>query len=404
MRVIALLVLTASITMAGDWPGWRGPTGSGVSDEKSAPLTWSATKNVRWKTALPGEGASSPAIADGRIYLTAAHEKGARRVVLALDAATGKLLWQREFRDADPERSSALTGHAAPTPATDGRHVVAFLGNAGVVCLDRDGRLLWHKPLGGFDCELGLASSPMLHGGRVFLTCDHDGDRFTSFASYLVALDLATGKEVWKAERREQGRSWATPLIMPMTSDRHELIIAGDNGVRSHDPATGKLLWSVAGLETWVAPSPIRAGAVVIAASGRNGPVLAIEPGKPEGKRLLWKKRNGGPYICSPVVWGDLLYLPHETGLLLCVELATGREVYRERLDGKFLASPLAVAGRLYWTDETGTTRVIRAGRKYEELASNPLGEEVRASPALVEGVLYLRGEKHLYAIIEPRP
>src|SRR5262245_20006424 len=138
MRVTAILAFFAGLSLAGDWPSWRGPTGSGTSPEAKAPLTWDGTKNVRWKTALPGEGASSPVVVGGHIYLTAALEKGLRRLVVALDAASGKILWKHEVRDADPERSSALTGHAAPTPACDGQRVVAFLGNAGVVCLDRD--------------------------------------------------------------------------------------------------------------------------------------------------------------------------------------------------------------------------------------------------------------------------
>jgi outer membrane protein assembly factor BamB len=402
MRVTAILVFLAGVSLAADWPGWRGPTGSGTSPERKAPLTWDATKNVRWKEALPGEGASSPVIVGGRIYLTASLERGTKRLVLALDAASGKILWTHTIRDNDPERTSALTGHAAATPAADGERVVAVFGNAGVVCLDRDGKQLWQTSLGTFDSELGLASSPVLHGGRVFLVCDHDGDRFTSFDSFLIALDAGTGKEVWKQKRPDVGRGWATPLLFPVGKERHQLIVSTDNEVRAHDPATGKLLWSVPGLGKWVAPSPIRAGERVIAASGKNGPVLAIEPGKPEGQRTLWQRGTGGPYICSPVAWGDLLYLPHETGFLQCVELATGKDVYRERVGmNRFLTSPLAVADRLYWTDEEGVTHVIKAGPKFEVLARNSLGEEVRASPALVDGVLYLRGEKHLFAIAE---
>lgn len=403
MRCCLILLLLTGGLLASDWPAWRGPAGNGSSGEPAAPLVWDAKKNVRWKTPLPGEGASTPVLVNGRVYLTASEGRGTRRSVVAIEASSGKLLWQKVFRDDDPERSSALTGHAASSVVTDGKHLVAFLGNAGVVCLDTEGKVLWQKALGIFDTELGLATSPVLHGGKVFLVCDHDGDRFTSFESFLIALDLATGKEVWKTPRRDHGRSWATPLVVPLGEGRAAVLVAGDNAVRAYDSGTGKLLWSVPGLETWVAPSPIRVGDRVIAASGRNGPVLSLDLSQPEGKRLAWQRRNGGPYICSPVAWKEWLYLPHESGMLLCVELATGKEVYRQRIDGKFLASPLVVAGRLYWTDETGITRVIQAGPKYVELAVNELGEEVRASPALSDGVLYVRGEKHLYAIKENR-
>jgi outer membrane protein assembly factor BamB len=248
-----------------------------------------------------------------------------------------------------------------------------------------------------------LATSPVLQAGKVFVVCDHDGDRFTSFESFLIALDVTTGKEVWKTPRRDHGRSWATPLVVPLGEGRTALLVAGDNAVRAYEPGTGKLLWSVPGLETWVAPSPIQVGDRVFAASGRNGPVLALDPSRPEGKRLAWQRKTGGPYICSPVAWREWLYLPHESGLLLCVDLKTGKEVYRRRIDGKFLASPVVAAGRLYWTDEAGLTRVIQAGPKYVELAANELGEGVRASLALSDGVLYLRGEKHLFAIVEKR-
>ena len=398
--LVLLGLFAAPVARAENWPGWRGPGGNGVSAEKPLPLHWDTTRNVLWKTRIPGEGASSPVVWGERVFLTAAEGQGTRRLVYALDRAGGKVLWSRAVRDDDPERTSAVTGHAAATPATDGRRVVAAFGNAGVVCYDPGGRLLWHRKLGPFDTELGLASSPVLDGDRVFLVCDHDGDRFTSFDSFLVALDARTGKDLWRAERRGLGRSWCTPILVPGATGRAELIVSGQEAVRAYDPHTGRPLWQAPGLTGWVAPSPVFAGGLVFATSGKNGPTLALRPGPRTAQdRVAWQEQTGGPYVCSPLAYGGCLYLPHETGLLTCYNARTGTRLYRERLTGKFTASPVAGDGKVYWTNEDGTTFVLRAGPKFEVLARNRLAEMCLASPAVSGRVLFLRTEHHLYAV-----
>jgi outer membrane protein assembly factor BamB len=408
--LVLLALLAATAARAEDWPRWRGPGGNGVSAEKPLPLHWDATRNVLWKTRIPGEGASSPVVWGDRVFLTAAEDQGGRRLVYALDRADGKVLWSRAVRDDDPERTSALTGHAAATPATDGRRVVAAFGNAGVVCYDAGGKLLWHRRLGSFDTELGLASSPVLDGDRVFLVCDHDGDRFTSFDSFLVALDARTGQDLWRAERRGLGRSWSTPILAPGARGQTELIVSGQEAVRAYDPGTGRLLWQAPGLTGWVAPSPVFADGLVFATSGKNGPTLALRPGAvgqasrlPAKKRVAWQEPAGGPYVCSPLTYEGCLYVPHETGLLTCRDARSGARHYRERLAGKFTASPVAGDGKVYWTNEDGTTFVLRAGPRFEVLARNRLGEMCLASPAVSGGVLFLRTEHHLYAIAADR-
>jgi outer membrane protein assembly factor BamB len=396
---LLLLALPAQAPTA-DWPGWRGPDGSGVSAEKELPSRWSQTENVRWKAKVPGEGVSSPVVCKGRVFLTSSLDRGARRQVHCFVRETGKLLWSREIKDEEPEGTSAVTGHAASTPVTDGKCVVAFFGHAGVVCYDFAGKRLWHRKLGEFESDLGLASSPVFYKGRVLLVCDHDGDRFTSFDSFLVALDLATGQECWKTSRRGLHRSWGTPLLVPAGKKR-ELIVAGEDALRGYDPEDGKLLWQTAGLTGWVAPSPVFGHGLVFATSGKNGPVLAVKPGGRGKVAPAWRHDTGGPYYCSPLLNGDYLYVHDEHGFLSCYEARTGKRQYRERLRGKFTASAVGGAGKVYVTNEDGVTYVLKAGPKFTVLARNPLGEECLASPAIAGGELFVRTEHHLYCIAQ---
>jgi outer membrane protein assembly factor BamB len=387
-----------------NWPRWRGPGGTGVSGESSLPLAWSATEGLAWKTALPGEGSSSPVIWGEDLFLTASLDEGSRRLLLCFDRSTGRLRWQREVRDANPERASALTGHAAATPATDGRRVVVFHGNAGAAAYDLEGNLLWRWTPGEFDSELGLASSPVLHGGRVFLVCDHDGDRFRSFDSFLIALDAATGRPLWKTDRPGLGRSWSTPIVVP-SGGTEELIVSGQDELRAYDPETGVLLWKARGTTGWVTPSPVFGKGLIIAVSGKDGPTLAVRAGgrgDVTESRVAWREEHGGPYVCSPLLYGDYVYIHDEDGRLTCREAASGRVAYRTRLAGRFIASAAAGDGRIYLTNTAGTTFVVAAGPTFTLLAENPLDEEVLASPALSHGALFLRTRSHLVSIPGP--
>jgi outer membrane protein assembly factor BamB len=380
------------VLLAQDWPRFRGPDGNAVSTETGLPATWSPTENVRWKLKVPGEGSSSPIVHGDRVYLTSALERGFRRLVHAVDRKTGALLWTREVRDEDPERSSALTGHAAATPATDGERVVASFGNAGLACFSPSGELLWRTRFGDFDSELGLASSPVLHDGRVFLVCDHDGD------SFLAALDLKTGKTLWRAARPGLERSWSTPVVLP----GGELVVNGQDELRAYHPADGRILWRVTGLSAWVAPSPVFAKDRVYATSGKDGPMVAVRTGGSgdvTASHVLWRVERGGPYVCSPLVHEGLLYVPDENGFLTVRDAADGKPVYRERLGGKFTASPVAAEGRVCVMNEEGTAFVVAAGREFRLLAKNAMGEECYASPAIARGSLFLRTGTHLWCI-----
>jgi outer membrane protein assembly factor BamB len=399
------LVLCVILLLAADWPRWRGPDGNAVSGEKPLPTKWSPTENILWRTAVPGEGFSSPIVCGERVFVTSAFEKGARRAVHCLERNTGKIAWTREVADKNPERASAMTGHAAATPVTDGERLIAVFGNAGVVGYDFAGKQLWHLDLGEFDSELGLASSPVIHQDRVILVCDHDGNRFRSFDSYMIALDVRDGSVKWKTARPGLERSWSTPILVPGAAGKTELIVNAQDHLRGYDPLSGKELWRVGGMTGWVTPSPVFGHGLIFATSGKAGPVMAVRPGgrgDVTSTHVVWQHANLGPYVCSPLLYQDCLYVHNEQGILTCFDAKSGKEHYRERLDGKFTASGVAGDGKLYLTNEDGTTFVVRAGPRFEVIARNRLSDYTLASPAIAGGCLYIRTEKQLWCISRP--
>lgn len=385
-----------------NWPRWRGPGGNAVSQASDLPVEWSAAHNVCWKVGVGGEGCSSPIVWDDRAFLTSAFDDGTRRAVHCLSANTGKLLWKREIEDEWPELTSALTGHAAATPVTDGEHIVAMFGNAGAVCYDFDGKQLWRRRLGEFESELGLASSPILFGRSVILLCDHDGDRFKTFDSFLIALNIETGETLWKTDRRGLFRSWSTPILVPAGNSSQELVINAQDELRGYEPESGELIWQVRGMTGWVAPSPVFGHRLIFAASGKDGPTMAVRPGgrgDVTERNVVWLTKKGSPYVCSPLVYGDDLYVYNEQGVLTCYRAATGEIQYRQRLRGKFMASPVAGDGKVYITNEAGMTYVLQAGAAFRLLNTNSLDEECLASPAVSESRLLIRTRRHLYCI-----
>lgn len=395
-------LLPADLAGAENWPCWRGPQGNAVSAETGLPVEWGRTSHVRWNTRIPGEGCSSPIVWEKKVFLTAASDHGARRHVLCLSRDGGEILWKRDFDDDSPELALGITGHAASTPVTDGKLVVAFFGNAGIVCVDTDGEMKWSRKVGEFETELGLASSPLMANGRVYFVCDHDGDRSGSFDSFLLALNLADGKTVWKVDRPKLYRSWSSPLLVPGRDGRSELIVNAQDELRAHDPDSGEILWRLGGMTGWVTPTPVFSDGVIYATSGKNGPVLAVRSGgrgDVSKSRVLWRHENVGPYVCSPVHYRDHLYVLSENGVLTCYRSRDGERIYRKRLGGKFSASLVAGDGKLYAVNEDGTTFVVQAGERFAELARNRLEEYSVASPAISGAALFLRTEHRVYCI-----
>lgn len=409
--VLVMAAFVADGRAAENWPRWRGPNGAAVSADKPLPVVWSDRQSIVWRTKLPGEGSSSPIVWNNRLFITSAVDAGARRQTHCLDVESGEILWTRRLDDDNAEVTSSLTGHAASTPATDGRHVVVFFGNAGAACYDFAGELLWRRDFGEFESELGLASSPVIDQGRVFLVCDHDGAPPASFHSFLIALDVASGETVWRTDRPGLFRSWSTPVLAPGVDNRRELVVNAQDELRGYSREGGELVWRVTGMAGWVTPSPLVVGdcgngveSLILAASGRDGPTLAVRTGgrgDVTGSHVVWRDENSGPYVCSPLYYNGLLYVHNELGVLTCRQASTGKIHYRRRLGGKFIASAVAGDGKLYLGAEDGLWRVVQAGPEFVELATNRVDGPCLASPAIYDRRLFIRGGDTLYCIGE---
>ncbi len=389
------------------WPMWRGPNASGIAPGGSPPVEFGPDRGVRWKTAVPGSGSSSPVVWRDRIILTTALD-GAEPPTLAIlgfDRTDGRLLWQTEV-GAGQGRTHPKNGHASASVATDGERIVSFFGATGLFCHDMDGRELWHADLGPLAHMWGLASSPVILGDAVIQLCDSDKD------SYLAAFDKRTGSELWRTARSSRG-CWSTPLPVQVTRDGAtavEVIVNGgsvDRSVTAYDADDGRELWRVDGTTQLVTPTPVESGGLVFCASGRNGPILAIRPGELDhsaAPRMAWQHTRGGPYIPTPVAYRNRLFVVTDIGQLTCYNAGNGEQIWSQRLRGNFTASPVAADGRIYTVGERGVMHVVAAADQFELLAENPLGEGCLATPAVADGDLIVRTESMLYCFAGDAP
>lgn len=390
-------VVHATPEAAGQWYRWRGANGQGIAHSDKPPLHWSADKNVVWKAKLPGVGNSSPVLWGEHIYLTSSTAEGETRSVLCLDLA-GKLVWQQDFTVPKMERKVRdKNGFASATVCTDGDAVFAFLGNIGIVCIGCDGALRWKQEVGSFDGTWGPAASPMLYKESVILVQDqHPGP------SIRIALDKATGKEVWRSDD-DGSMGWCTPVTLRIDG-RDVMIYSSNERLIACDPSTGKELWFCEGVTREPVPSIITGNGLIYCTSGRNGPTIAVQPGGSGNvtkTHLVWSVVRGGPHVPSPVLAADRIFLINDRGILSCLNALTGETVYQKRLQGKFSASPLAVGPYLYVPSEEGVTYVLRVAGDYELVSENDLGEPILASFALVNDRLYIRTPSTLYCIEE---
>jgi outer membrane protein assembly factor BamB len=409
------------------WPQWRGPSGQGHTADTGVPLTWGEKLNLLWKTELPGRGNSTPVVWGDRVFLTAASDDGARRLVLCVRAEDGRLLWARVASEGDePGKTHPWNGYASASCATDGRRVYAFFGTAGLFCYDLGGRLLWKHGFGVFTSEAGwgTAASPFLFEDLVIQNCDNDGARALSAGrrpdeaapAALVALDKATGAIRW-ATPRDQGRGFSTPRLVPVSSGRTDLVLNGPAGLWGYDPRTGKERWRCTRSDPndqarFGEPMPVDDGHTLFVSSGRPGPCQALRlPGEGDVTRslVLWDGvRKGHRDVASPILWEGRVYAADNKGMLTCLDLATGKEVYNERLGNgrnKALASPVAVCGKLLFLLDDGVTAVVEPGPSLKVVARNRLGEgdplDFGASPAVAAGRLFLRSQTCLYCVGE---
>ena len=422
----------------GNWPSFRGTYAAGTADGQNLPDRWDGAKGegVLWKVRIPGLAHSSPIVWGERIYVTTAISSAGEATfkhglfgegdaspdrssqqwkLLCLDARTGRIVWEKTAHEGVPkEKRHVKSTYANQTPATDGRHIATFFGSHGVHLFDMNGRLLWTRDLGFLDVgaydapeyEWGTASSPIIDGNRVIVQVD------TQKEDYLLALDLATGRTVWRAERDELP-SWGKPTLFP-DPKRPQIVTNGSKFIRGYDPATGRELWRLGGSSQITAPTPIWSKGLLVVASGRRpeAPIFVIRAGASgditlakgatSSEQVAWSRQQRGSYMPTPLVYGDLLYVLGNAGIFDCYELESGKEVYRQRLThqgGGFSASPVAADGKIYLSSEDGDIFVVKAGATYELGATNGMGERLMATPALSNGRMFVRGERHLFAI-----
>jgi outer membrane protein assembly factor BamB len=420
---------------AADWPQWRGPHAAGVSEETRLPERWSASANVAWKVPVAGSGISTPVIAGGRVYVTSQVGSGAKRqgprlvqggdaaaageraldtsgsvppgdgrvwfVVEAFNQQDGKRLWEHRV-EADGPLPTVHDKHnlASPSPVTDGNLVFAWFGTGQIVALDRDGRRVWQRHLGKeiapFDIQWGHSSSPALYRDSLILLCDHDP------AAYLLALDKVTGKERWKVDRGKGRVSYSTPVVVESATGP-ELIVNSSERIDAFDPRTGQFLWHAGDANRFPIPVPAAQGGIIYASRGyRSGPYMAIRPGgrgDVTTTHVVWSVPTGAPYVSSLVQYEGLIYMATDNGILTIADAKDGSKVWQGRVGGVFSASPVAGDGKVYLQSESGETIVLRAGRDAEVLARNTIGERTLASMAISNGRLFLRTDRHLFAI-----
>lgn len=428
----------AHVSQKDHWSSFRGDRAAGVAEGQGLPEKWDGSKgvNIKWKTQIPGLAHSSPIVWGDLVFLTTAiSSRGGDRFrpglygdgtaagdrsshqwkLYAIDKNTGKTLWEQTAYEGEPrEKRHMKASYANSTPATDGRYVVAFFGSQGLYAYDVKGRLAWKKDLGVLnagaydapDYEWGTASSPIIYKDLVIVQCD------TQTGSFLLATNIKNGNTVWKVNREELP-SWGTPTIYP-GKDRVELITNASNFIRGYDPKTGKELWRLGGSSKITAPTPVFSGDLIVVASGRRpeAPIFVIRAGAvgditlPDGqsasKDIAWSKKARGSYMPTPLIYGNYLYVLNNQGLLDCYDLKTGAEIYRERIPhhgSGFSASPVAADGKIYLPSEDGDMFVVKAGPKFEILATNPMGELLMATPAISAGTMFVRAQQHLFAI-----
>jgi outer membrane protein assembly factor BamB len=430
--------LTIAAATAGSWPSFRGPEASGVADGQRLPDRWDGAtrQNILWRMAIPGLAHSSPVVWGPLVFVTtavssdpnatfrpglygdgdASEDRSRHRwMLIALDKRSGKIRWQRVAYEGQPlNKRHIKSTYASATPATDGRIVVAWFGSQGVYAYDFDGNFRWKVDLGRVDMgaydiptyEWGPASSPIIWNGLVILQCDTQAD------SFLLALNAETGEIVWKTDRDELP-SWGTPTVVA-TSAGPELVTNASNFVRGYDPRTGKELWRVGPSSKITAPTPIARDDLIVVASGRapERPIfvvragargdLTLPTGQSASESVAWSRIGRGSYMPTPLIYKGVLYVLANNGVLDAYDLRTGQEIYRQRLPligSGFSASPVAADDKIYLSNEDGEMLVLAAGPKYAHLATNSMGELLMATPALSEGVMYVRSSASVFAV-----
>ncbi|GIW81321.1 MAG: serine/threonine protein kinase [Gemmatales bacterium] len=419
---VILLVCSSLVVRGDNWPRFRGPNGTGVSHDKNIPVKWTE-KNILWKTRLPGLGNSSPIVWENRVFVQSAPGDDSRALI-AVDAIDGKIVWIQSVpgKKAHIHPRNSL---ASSTPATDGERVYCLFWDGENVDLHafdfQTGKPLWKHSLGSFTSQHGAGHSPIVYNGKVIINKDQDrytkGEEnlpnFKGRTSQLVAVDARTGKEVWSVDRQAFRVSYSTPLLVK-TGNRDELIVTTSLGVTGYDPDTGKQLWHW----NWkfyrpvmrTVGSPIYSEGIVFVGSGDGSGArhfIAVkkgESGDVSKTNLVWEKTKprSTPYVPTALARGPYIYYVNDIGVAGCWEAKTGKQIWEQRLGGGFSSSPVMIDGKIYAVNEAGQVYVFAAEPEFKLLAKNDIGEPCKASPAVANGRLYIRGRDHLFCIGQP--
>ena len=417
MRLVVLFFFVAGLIRAENWPGWRGPSGDGISAGKGIPTKWSSKENIAWRIAVPGEGHSSPIVWGDKVFLTSSLTEKNKRILLCIDRLSGQTVWQRDVVQSPPETVHRLNSRASGTPATDGKQVyVTFMRAEGdeviapnvgserlitpgkiiVAAYDLDGNEKWKTNVGDFLSAHGFNTCPVLFEDLVILNGDHDGN------AYLVALDRQSGRQRWRTRRENKTRSYVTPIIREIDGIT-QMILSGSLCIASYDPRNGKRHWIVDGPTEQFVASMVYDGKYVFATGGYpERHTLAIRPG---GKgnvtdtHIAWRTTRGAAYVPSPIISGRYLLMVADSGIASCFEARTGKRHWMERLPGGHSPSPVSADGLVYFVSDRGVTTIIRPSETFAVIAKNELGEPVSASPAISQSQIFLRTHQHLYCI-----
>lgn len=390
-----------SLGQAENWPGWRGPRGDGSSEEAKTPVTWSESEHIRWKVKIPHGGHSSPIVFGNRVFLVGAKTGDQpSRVLMCLDFATGKLLWEKVVVETPLEKKHHLNSWASGTPVTDGEKVyVSFLDQKDmlVAAYDFEGKQLWQVRPGVFKSVHGFCSSPVIFKDLLIVNGDHDGD------SYLTALKRTNGETVWKTPREYKTRSYCTPIIREIDG-RTQMMLSGSKCVASYDPHTGKQIWMLDGpTEQFVASLVYNKGLIFMTGGFPDHHIMAIDP-RGSGKitnesHVKWHYTKNDSYVPSPIACGDYFLIVSDKGVGTCYDAVSGAIQWQEKLGTHYSASLVTANGLVYFLDDQGLMKVIKPGPKLEVVAENNLDEDTFASPAISQGRMLIRGTDSLYCI-----
>lgn len=417
---VEMILVPIPWAMSENWPQWRGPRGDGTSKEQAVPLRWDGEtrENIVWKAELPGKGHSSPIVWDDRIFVTTCVEEDQQRALICLDTQTGRQVWRKDVLTSQLETVHKLNSHASGTPATDGELIyVPFLqidgstipapnvgaardvtpGRIILTAIDFNGDQRWQVDVGSFVSAHGFCSCPVLYENLVIINGDHDGE------SYLVALDRLTGDEVWRTHREQGIRSYVTPIVRTVNG-RDQLVLSGSGHVAGFVPKTGKMIWKVEGpTEQYVASMVYDGERFIMAAGYPTHHVMAVRPdgiGDVTESHIAWHvDKYVRCYVPSPVLVGNHLFVADDRGTASCFASQNGTRLWQNRLSGSFNASLVATDQAAYFLSGDGVMKVVSPAKEFAVIAENKLGEACDASPAISNGQIYIRGEKHLFRI-----